>query len=191
MEGYILELFQQYTELAIVLSIIINVLVAISGVIPSFFVTAANIVFFGFWMGTLISFVGESLGAIVAFYLYRKGFRKMVQAPLNKYPKVKRLIHSEGKEAFYLIFALRLMPFVPSVLVTFSGAIGKVSLLLFAIASTVGKIPALLIEAYSVYQVTQFGWQGKVILTLAAIYFLYYLWKVRKNKRNTAGEGAS
>ncbi|QZT35132.1 hypothetical protein HUR95_07915 [Caldalkalibacillus thermarum TA2.A1] len=52
-----------------------------------------------------------------------------------------------------------------------------IGFLLFAIASTIGKIPALLIEAYSVYQVTQFEWQGKIILSLAAVYMLYSIWR--------------
>ena len=56
----------------------------------------------------------------------------------------------------------------PQASVTGNVIIGKVSILTFLIASSLGKIPALLIEAYSVYQVTEFGWQGKVILGIIA-----------------------
>ncbi|MDQ0339059.1 putative membrane protein YdjX (TVP38/TMEM64 family) [Caldalkalibacillus uzonensis] len=177
MEGYILVYFEKYEQVAFVISILLNVIIAVLGVIPSFFLTAANLVFFGFWKGTLISFIGESAGAMVAFYLYRKGFRKMSQKHVQKYPRVRRLLNSRGKEAFFLVFSLRLLPFVPSSLVTFAAAIGNISFLLFAMASTIGKIPALLIEAYSVYQVTQFEWQGKIILSLAAVYMLYSIWR--------------
>ncbi|GGK37158.1 TVP38/TMEM64 family protein [Caldalkalibacillus thermarum] len=180
MEGYILVYFEEYEQLAFLISILLNIIVAVLGVIPSFFLTAANIIFFGFWKGTLISFLGESVGAIVAFYLYRKGFRKMSQKHLQKYPRVGRLFNTRGTEAFYLVFSLRLLPFVPASLVTFAAAIGNISFLLFTIASTTGKIPALLIEAYSVYQVTQFEWQGKIILSLAAVYILYWVWRRRK-----------
>ncbi len=99
---------------------------------------------------------------------------------MDKYPKLKRLVHLKGKDAFYLILSLRLLPFVPSGLVTLAGAIGSVSFITFAIASSVGKIPALLIEAYSVYQITQFEWQGKMILSIAALYLIFVVWKKRK-----------
>jgi uncharacterized membrane protein YdjX (TVP38/TMEM64 family) len=59
--------------------------------------------------------------------------------------------------------------------VTFAAAIGKVSILTFLTASSIGKLPALLLEGYAVYQVTEFGWQGKVILTIAALLLLYFV----------------
>ena len=139
------------------------------------FITAANIIFFGFWKGTLISFLGEAIGAAVAFLLYRKGFKKLTQQSLQKYPKLQRLVTAEGKEAFYLIFSLRLIPFVPSGLITFAAAIGSVNFTTFFIASSLGKLPALLLEAWSVYEVRAFDWQGKLILVVVAIAILVLL----------------
>ena len=179
----LLELFKEYPHLAIIISICISILIAIPGIVPSVFVTAANILFFGFWNGTIISFLGEAIGAGFAFLLYRKGFKKSVKKALDKYPKVKRLINAENKEAAYLIFSLRLIPFVPSGLITFAAAVGKVSFIIFIIASSLGKIPALLMEAYSVYEVTEFGWQGKLILMIVALVFLYWIINKRNDKR--------
>jgi uncharacterized membrane protein YdjX (TVP38/TMEM64 family) len=154
-------------------------------VVPSVFITAANILFFGFWNGTLISFLGEAMGAAMAFYLYRKGFKKTVETRLDKYPKVKRLINADGKEAFWLIFSLRLIPFVPSGLITFATAVGRVSSPVFIAASSLGKLPALLIEAYAVYEVSAFGWQGKLILAVVAVALLYWIIKKRINSYGT------
>ncbi len=180
MEHNLLGLFKEYPHLAIVISICISILIAVSGILPSFFITAANILFFGFWYGTLISFLGEAIGAGIAFLLYRKGFKNNSQKLIEKYPKLKRLLSAEGREAFSLIFSLRLIPFVPSGLITFAAAIGRVSLIIFFIASSLGKIPALFIEAWSVYEVTEFGWQGKLILLVIAVGLLYYFLKKRK-----------
>ncbi len=176
----LLELFKEHQQLAIIISIGISILIAILGVIPSVFITAANILFFGFWNGALISFVGEAAGAAVAFILYRRGFKRSVIKGLEKYPKLKQLVNAEGKEAFYLVFALRLIPFVPSGLITFAAAIGKVRFLTFVLASSLGKLPALFIEAYSVYKVTEFGWQGKLILLIVAAGLIYWIIKKRK-----------
>jgi uncharacterized membrane protein YdjX (TVP38/TMEM64 family) len=177
MKEALLQFFQQHPSLALVASLVISIVIAVLGLVPSFFITAANILFFGFWQGVLVSFLGEALGAVVAFYLYRKGFKKEATHQLEKHPKIKALIDAERSRAFWLIFSLRLIPFVPSGLVTFAAAIGKVSAATFLIASSVGKLPALLLEGYAVYQVTEFGWQGKLILTVFAVFILYFVVK--------------
>ncbi len=184
MKDSVLELFQQYAQFAIPISLIISILIAVSGIIPSVFITAANILFFGFWPGTAISFLGEAIGAAVAFYLYRLGFKKMTRDSLSRFPNIKKLVDSEGKQAFLLILSLRILPFAPSGLVTFAAAIGRISLPLFVVASSIGKIPALLIEAYSVKQVVDFGWQGKLILAATGIFLLIWIInKVRKSSK--------
>jgi uncharacterized membrane protein YdjX (TVP38/TMEM64 family) len=176
----LLQLFKEYQNLAIVISICISIIIAVLGFVPSIFITAANILFFGFWNGMFISFMGEAIGAAIAFLLYRRGFKKAVEKKLDKYPKVKRLIDAEYKEAFYLILALRLIPFVPSGLITFAAAVGRISFTVFIIASSLGKLPALFIEAYAVNAVNNFEWQGKLILVVAAVVLLY--WVIAKKK---------
>ena len=173
MKEALLNFFHDYPNLALLSSLFISILIAVLGVIPSFFVTAANILFFGFWQGIAVSFAGEALGAVVAFYLYRKGFKKEATTKISRYKAVETLINAENKKAFWLILSLRLIPFVPSGLVTFAAAIGRVTSIVFLIASSLGKLPALLLEGYAVYQVTEFGWQGKIIMTLVALFILY------------------
>lgn len=177
MEQTLINFFIEYRNYAFFMSILLSIGVAILGVVPSVFITGANLFVFGLWGGTLVSFLGEALGALVAFLLYRKGLKDVSSSMLTKYPKVQRLIEAEGKDAFYLIFSFRLLPFIPSGLVTFAAAIGKVSLFTFFLASSFGKIPALFIESYSVYQVTKLNGQGKVLLAIIALYLLYRVWK--------------
>jgi uncharacterized membrane protein YdjX (TVP38/TMEM64 family) len=173
----VLALFSQHPQAAFFISLLVSVLVALLGIIPSFFITAANIVFFGFWPGLMISFAGEALGAVIAILLYRAGFKKGAVRSLAKFPRAQRLLEARDKEAFLLVLSLRLLPFVPSGLVTFAAAIGRISAPVFVLASSIGKFPALLIEGYSVYQVTRFGWQGKIILAVVALAMIYFTWK--------------
>jgi uncharacterized membrane protein YdjX (TVP38/TMEM64 family) len=56
------------------------------------------------------------------------------------------------------------------------------SLLSFSIASTIGKIPALLIEVYSAYQVMNGTNEAKWIVTIAGCVGLFYLWKKWRKK---------
>lgn len=177
MKETVLEFFQLHPQLALFVSLALSIVVAVIGILPSVFITGANILFFGFWPGIALSFLGEALGAVVAFFLYRKGFKKGTAERLKKYKSIHQLLEAENSKAFWLVLSLRLIPFIPSGLVTFAAAIGRVSWLTFAVSSSLGKLPALLLEGYAVYQVTEFGWQGKLILTVSALAILYIIIK--------------
>ncbi|RFU70952.1 TVP38/TMEM64 family protein [Peribacillus saganii] len=167
---------------AAVVSMIVNILISLLGIIPSVFLTAANISFFGFTNGLVISILGEAFGAIISFYLYRKGIKKFLPMSEKKHRILRRLQESRGSEAFLLIIALRIFPLIPSGFVTLAGALSRVNLLPFSAASTIGKIPALLIEAYSVKEILDFGFEGKIILTILSIVLIFFL--VRNGLKN-------
>lgn len=183
-EGQLLEFFLTYREQAVLLSILINVFIAIAGVIPSIFITGANIAFFGFWKGMAVSLAGEIIGAAAAFYLYRKGLKKPSAVISAKYPKIKKLLLTDGLEAFYLILLLRILPFVPSGIVTFAAAAGRVAFGIFTAASTLGKIPALFIEAFSVYQVIKLTSTGKILIEVSLIIIIFSLGRQIIRRRN-------
>ena len=175
MYNNLIHFFNEYPQLAFLISIVAGIFVSIIVIIPNIFLIAANILFFGFWNGIIVSFIGEVLGAGIAFLLYRKGFKNPLQNVLEKYPKVKALINAEGKLAFYQILSLRIIPFVPSGLVTFAAAIGRVSFSVFFVSSALGKIPSLLLEAYSIYEVNKFNWQSKLILLIISVGILFFM----------------
>ena len=183
MKEELVQLFGDYPGYAILISLFVSILVAILGLLPSVFVTAANILFFGLWEGIALSFAGEAIGALIAFLLYRKGFKKGLGTSLHRHPRLAQLIEAEETKARGLVFSLRLLPFVPSGLVTFAAAIGNISAAGFFIASSLGKIPALLLEGFSVYEVTRFGTPGKIILALTGIILVYIILRpyFRKN----------
>ncbi|WP_077620451.1 TVP38/TMEM64 family protein [Bacillus sinesaloumensis] len=183
MQDRLAEVLVNYEEYAIIISLLLNICISVFGVIPTLFITAANLIVFGFWKGTMISFLGEALGAILSFWLYRKGFKNNLGKKVSTYPLAKKLLNTNGKDAFLLIIALRLFPFVPSGLVTFASAIGEVSFIIFIFSSSLGKLPALLLEAYSVYHVTKWTAEGKLILTIISVVVIAYL--IRKIGLNT------
>lgn len=183
MRDYLLEWFPVNPILAVLFSLIVNIVVAISGILPSAFITAGNIAFFGFETGLMVSIAGEAAGAIVSFILYRKGLIKL-SPKINKSNSklLLKLKNTAGAEAVILVLTLRVLPFIPSGAVTLAAAFSKMGLLSFSVASTVGKIPSLFIEACSIDQVLslKIEWQVAFILffILTSIYFLF-----RKMKR--------
>ncbi|UTW69371.1 hypothetical protein KHA80_21385 [Anaerobacillus sp. HL2] len=92
MEDILVGFFERYSSYAIVLSILVNIIVIHFGGNTQVFCDWSKHTFFGFWTGTLLSFIGESVGAIIAFLLYRKGFKKLSILTIEKYPKAKTLL---------------------------------------------------------------------------------------------------
>src|SRR5699024_317005 len=135
------------------ISIGFNVLIAVSGIFPSAPVTAGNIIYFGFEKGLIISVIGEAAGAVASFLIYRNSLRKWFTRKKVKNRLLNKLKHTRGVEAVFLVILLRILPFVPSGAVTLAAAFSQMRLLSFSIASTLGKIPSLFIEAFSVDRV--------------------------------------
>lgn len=170
-----LQFFEQYPNIALISAFSFAVFVALVGIIPSFFVTAAAVLFFGFWPGIGITFAGETIGAAIAFFLYRKGFKQSIRHKLEKYKAAENLLNADERKAFWIIFSLRLIPVLPSGIVTFASAMSRASLLTFAVAGSMGKLPSLLLEGYTALQVKELSWQGKVIVSVTGLVFLYLL----------------
>ncbi|MGX8178674.1 TVP38/TMEM64 family protein [Exiguobacterium artemiae] len=178
---------EQADTFAVPISLLVSILVSLFGVLPSAFITAANLLYFGFWEGLLLSFLGEALGAGVAFYVYRRGFRQI--EPLIRSPFVlkwlEKLTKQTGWDAFWSILFLRLLPFAPSGLVTFLSATSGVSALVFLSASTIGKVPALLLEAFAVNELIQRD--SLIPWLIAGLFLICYLFFWRKKRRQQSG----
>lgn len=179
------QLLPENLIIAIIISIAISIAIAIAGLIPSTFLTAANILYFGFEIGLFISIVGEAIGAIISFFFYKYGIqvleKKFSRSNINNNKWLKRLKNSQGKEAIFLVLALRIFPFVPSGLVTLTASISKMKAAHFVMASTIGKIPALFIEAYSIETVLNWKFQYQIGVTIIGICLVtsYYFWTKR------------
>lgn len=173
--------------LAIIISLAVSLIIAIAGVIPSAFVTAANIIYFGFVWGLVLSILGEALGAVISFILYRKGLKKLSgnDGPNRTVKILDRLKRTDGMEAFVLVILLRLFPFAPSGLVTLAASYSTMGTWAFTASSTIGKIPALWIEAYSVHSILR--WESEYQLAAAifavGVGICYYYWIKRKKRR--------
>lgn len=177
------DLFQIHPVAAGLFSILLNIIISVAGVVPSAFLTAWNILYFGFSLGLIISIIGEALGAVISFVLYRKGLRKFLPNSKVKYKFLVRLKETEGIEAFFLVILLRVLPFAPSGVVTLTAAASKMGLVSFTISSTLGKIPALFIEAYSVHAAIQLSHEWGIMFALVIfVIILYFLVKILLKK---------
>lgn len=132
---------------AIIISILLNIIISVLGVIPSIFLTGANILVFGVYKGFAISWAGEVVGAVVSFLLYRWGIKTVAGVHTEKWMLFRTLDSFTVARQIYILALVRLSPFVPSGIINLFSAMSSVPLLYFIIATAIGKLPSLIIEA--------------------------------------------
>ncbi len=153
------------------------------GIVPSVFVTGANIVFFGPINGFLISLLGEVIGGWISFKVYRKGIKRFAGNIEGKYELIDKIVKSEGRSVGILIFEGRLIPFIPSGLVTLAAAMSKVNSLIFIIATFLGKIPSILLEVLASYGVI-LAYQKNIKLVIGIFSLILLFLTVKKLRGN-------
>jgi len=179
--------------LAILISLLVSVLISIAGIVPSTFVTGANIVYFGFAGGLALSIIGEALGAIISFFLYRKGLKKLGEkfnGGTHSIKLLEKLKNTTGMKAFILVLVLRIFPFAPSGFVTLTASISRMGAAAFMVSSTIGKIPALLIEAYSIHTVLSWKMEYQLAVAFFAVGagICYYYWTTKRKNGGSNNE---
>ncbi len=171
----LINIFNTYSEIAIFISLFISIIIALLGVVPSVFVTGANIVFFGPIKGFFISLLGEVIGGWISFVLYKKGTKKLIGIVEGKYKIIDNILKCEDKKLGLFIFEGRLVPFIPSGVVTLAASMSNVSNLTFIVSTLFGKIPSILIEvtvSYGLIISSKGNLKlGIAIVSIALIYF--------------------
>jgi len=186
-EIWLSDLLTNYYPIAIPLSLLLEIAIAILGVLPSYFITMANVAVFGIWMGTALSIAGESLGAVLAFLLYRRGLNRLSRgkgkfaSSLDR--QMIRLSRASPTRAFFLVLAFRFLPYMPSGAVTVAAAASRMNALAFTMASTVGKIPSLAVEVATV----AFAMKLPLKLFLSLAGGLVIIWAIIGLLRKNAG----
>ncbi len=131
---------------AVLISIVVMIIQTIATPAPLFLVAGANGFIFGAAWGIVITLVGAILGATVAFYLARIIARDYFSRRLAKYmPQVEEMSMKSGAK---VIFLARLVPILPSSIVSYAAGLSKVSFAGFILASVLGKLPEIIIYTF-------------------------------------------
>jgi uncharacterized membrane protein YdjX (TVP38/TMEM64 family) len=132
---------------------------------------------FGTTQGVFISLTGAMAGTMAFFILSRYGFRDYAQTKLMNKPKVQEYESFLNHNSFMAILTCRLIPIIPAPVVNIICGLSKVNGLVFFSASTIGKLPNILILSYagalfSSNKLFSFGLYGGYILVIFLINFL-------------------
>ena len=121
--------------------------VAAVAFIPGSLLTLAGGAIFGLWKGTLLVFVGATLGSIGAFLVSRYVARGAVERRIAGEPRFAAIDRAVQREGLKITFLLRLTPVVPFVLLNYALGLTRVRLVDYALAC-IGMLPATLLYVY-------------------------------------------
>src|SRR5688572_32054599 len=122
---WIAPLLRQLADLGIwgpVLFILLYVVAAIT-LAPAFLLTFSAGAVFGLWRGTLLTFVGASLGASAVFAVAAPLARSRVLRWIDRDPRVASTRRAVVRDSAWIMFLLRLSPLVPYTLLNYALAL--------------------------------------------------------------------
>lgn len=126
---------------------IVAVLMALFPLIPYPFVGGVIGAAFGPVSGTIITWIGSAVASILMFLFVRYGYKDWGLKVLHGNKWLSKVTSLFEQNAFLAILFSRLLPMIPSIIINVYSALSRVSFLAYAIASSLGKIPAMLLFA--------------------------------------------
>lgn len=179
---------RSYGAWAIVVSFLLDVLINAVGFLPSIFLSTANGLLFGITVGVLVSWLAESVGVIISFLLMRFLFRSSAEALIQKSNSLERLNDMSGEKGLQVMALARTMPYFPSGILTALGAVSKMSIKDYVIATFIGKFPSTALEVIVGHDVVNYESNMQrltIFVILIAVVYGFVLWREKnKNKKN-------
>lgn len=173
---------------AVVVSLGLNIVQSMVAFMPSVFLSGANAAVFGLFWGMVISWLGEVLGAAITFWFYRFLGRDALETILAR-NKDKSVALSaitslqqlqNPRRGFWALVTARLLPFMPSGLVTLLAAMSRISFGVFFLATALGKAPSLILETLIGHDLLFFAeHKWRLILILGGLAGLWLAWHYR------------
>lgn len=126
--------------------------------VPGSLLTLAAGAVFGITQGTLLVFIGATIGETAAFLLARHALRRQVEQRIRQDERFARLDDAIAREGRKIVLLLRLSPVFPFNLLNYALGLTRIGVRDYIIAS-IGILPGTLLYVYL----------GKVIGDVAAI----------------------
>ncbi|MFC7441644.1 TVP38/TMEM64 family protein [Laceyella putida] len=179
--------FQELGWWALPVSLIIGISCQLVGVLPTLFITTANVLYFGPWIGGLLSWFTELIGSLLAFALVRRGIKRFHFQRHEHWKWIQSMGRLSPGEQTWTLTLARILPFIPSGAVNMAGAMTTVSPSSFFWATALGKIPSTVLETLVSYQLLQLDpWLIQLIFgALLLALGLSLLYKRRRDNMGT------
>ena len=168
---------------AMLISFLLDVLINAGSIFPSIFISTANGLIFGLPLGILISWLAETTGVVISFWLMRYLFRGAAEKMIAKSPMLMKIDDLSGRKGLQWMAAARMLPYFPSGILTAIGAVSKISTRDYIIANLIGKFPSTALEVVIGHDIVNFQQHSErlaVLVTVAILIFAAYKYYYKK-----------
>ena len=179
-----IEYLRSFGIWAMLVSFFLDTLVNALGFLPSIFLSTANGLLFGIPLGIFISWTAESIGVIINFFIMRFFLRDTAMLVIQKSQRLQQLDEFSGKNGLTAMALARALPYFPSGILTAVGAVSKMSVRDYIIATFIGKLPSTAIEVILGHDIVNFQENMDrlaIVVILITIVYGYILYCQKKN----------
>jgi uncharacterized membrane protein YdjX (TVP38/TMEM64 family) len=174
--------FQQTKDISIFFTMFIGTLFALFPIIPFPIIGGIIGAMYGTLLGGFVTWVASTAASIIMFIFIRFVFQSWGLKIIHRYKRLEMITLMFERNAFITILVSRLIPFIPSIVVNAYSAVSRVSFFSYALASSLGKIPAMLLFAVLGHSLVTSNQEVFFIIGLYAIIILmtiyfYSRWK--------------
>jgi uncharacterized membrane protein YdjX (TVP38/TMEM64 family) len=162
-----------------VMVVLLHVLAAVAGFIPSTPLTILAGAIWGPYLGTIISLAGLQIGALLAFLIARNSLFPWIDDYLDSHVKLYRRIDDRYITRF--VFIARLLPFFIFELVSYGAGLSKITFKHYFWATLLGTLPWVFLLAYTGQSIMTIG--GPWILAVTAVFLVLIIaapWIIEK-----------
>lgn len=183
----LVEYLRSFGPWAIVISFVLDVLINAGSVFPSIFLSTANGLIFGLPLGIMISWLAETTGVVISFFLMRFLFRNTAERLIEKSNSLKHIDEASSKHGLEWMAFARALPYFPSGILTAVGAVSSISARDYIIANLIGKFPSTALEVVIGHDVVNFQEHSQrltlLIIAVGLIFFIYKKWFYKGGKK--------
>lgn len=143
---HLLEFYQNTKQAStlkgLIISEIIQIIIALCGVLPASSAAFGSGALYGIWQGFILSAIATLIGAFISFYLSRSIFRSYIEKILKRSTRMQKLDHLLHLDGWKLVCLLRISPIMPFALTSYALGLTSISVRAYLIG-TLASLPAL------------------------------------------------
>ncbi|NPD68362.1 TVP38/TMEM64 family protein [Lichenicola cladoniae] len=138
-----IEMGRSFGAVGWLLAALIQILIALCGILPASVGALAAGMLYGIVPGFLLSGVATLIGAALAFMLTRSLFRPFIARTLLRWPRIGRLDDAVAQDGWRLVCLLRISPIMPFAVTSYALGLTSLRMRQYMIG-TLASLPALL-----------------------------------------------
>ena len=181
------EYLRSFGPWAIVISFVLDVLINAGSIFPSIFLSTANGLIFGLPLGILISWLAETVGVVISFFLMRFFFHSTAEAIIAKSNYMQHIDEDSGKHRLEWMAFARSLPYFPSVMFAAVGAVSRISARDYIIANLLGKFPSTALEVVIGHDIVNYQQHSQrlavLVVVVGLVFWGYKRYRDKKHKK--------